>query len=182
VLLLVLYYGRTAALVARSSRAKARVRKQLGKLNGMLPHTGLELYWFVGVSLTAGFCEEFLFRGYFIWAFAPWLGWWGAAALSVPIFASLHAYQGWIGALRTGVVGVLFTLVVAVFGSLWPAIALHALVDVGAGMIAWPALREEPAKGDVLEVVKHKETRAASGGESSPIQADPGAAAERPPE
>ncbi|MCI0376926.1 MAG: CPBP family intramembrane metalloprotease [Gemmataceae bacterium] len=48
------------------------------------------MYWFGGVSLTAGFCEEFLFRGYFIWVFAPWLGWWGAAALSVLIFAILH--------------------------------------------------------------------------------------------
>ena len=86
------------------------------------------MYWFGGVSLTAGFCEEFLFRGYFIWALAPWLGWWGAAALSLLIFASGHAYQGWNGALRTGIVGAIFTLVVAIFGSLWPAIALHALM------------------------------------------------------
>jgi membrane protease YdiL (CAAX protease family) len=166
VLLLAAYYARTAAIVARSSRAKASVRKQFGELSAILPHSGAELGWFVCVSLTAGFCEEFLFRGYFIWAFAPWLGWWGAAALSLPIFASLHAYQGWKGALRTGGVGVLFTLAVAVFDSLWPAIALHALVDLGAGMIAWPALREEPAKGDVAEAEKQKEAQVASATES----------------
>jgi membrane protease YdiL (CAAX protease family) len=182
VLLLVVYYARTAATVARSSRARASVRKQLGKLTAMLPHTRPELDWFLGASLTAGFCEEFLFRGYFIWALAPWLGWWGAAALSVPIFASLHAYQGWKGALRTGVAAVLFTLVVAILGSLWPAIALHALVDVGAGIIAWPALREEPAKGDVGGVEKHNEPQPASGVGSSPIQDEPDAAADRPSE
>jgi membrane protease YdiL (CAAX protease family) len=182
VLLLVVYYARTAAIVARSSRARASVRKQLGKLTALLPHTRPELCWFVWVSLTAGFCEEFLFRGYFLWALTPWLGWWGAAALSVPIFASLHAYQGWKGALRTGVAGVLFTLAVAIFYSLWPAIALHVLMDVGAGIITWPALREESAKGDVGEGAKQQETHLASGVESRPIPADPGAAADRPRE
>ena len=125
------------------------MRGQLGKLAAFLPHTRPELSSFVGVSLTAGFCEEFLFRGYFVWALGPWLGWWGAAALSVPFFAALHAYQGGAGAIRTGVVGLLLTLVVATFDSLFPAIALHALVDVGTGVIAWLALREVGAKGDV---------------------------------
>lgn len=113
-----------------------------------MPHTRTELYWFFGVSLTAGFCEEFLYRGYFIWVFAPWLGWWGAAALSVPFFAIAHVgvYQGWHGALRTGIVGAFFTLVVAIFNSLWPVIALHAVIDLGAGMMAWLALREGSAK------------------------------------
>ena len=55
-------------------------------------------------------------------------------------------YQGWNGVLRTGMVGALLTLVVAILGSLWPAIALHALIDLGSGMIAWPALREGSAQ------------------------------------
>jgi membrane protease YdiL (CAAX protease family) len=172
-LLLAAYYARTAAAVARSARAKASVRKQFGKLAAILPHTRRELYWFASVSLTAGFCEEFLFRGYFIWTFTPWLGWWGGAALSVPCFAVLHAYQGWNGALRTGVVGVLFTLVVALFGSLWPAIVLHALVDVGAGLVAWPALREEPGMGDATVVEKRTEAPSASPIESTQSQVEP---------
>jgi membrane protease YdiL (CAAX protease family) len=105
------------------------------------------------VSLTAGCCEEFLFRGYFIRALAPWLGWWGAATLSLLIFASGHAYQGWNGALRTGIVGAIFTLVVAIFGSLRPAIALRALIDLSNGMFAWLAPREGQATGDVMEVI-----------------------------
>jgi membrane protease YdiL (CAAX protease family) len=107
-----------------------------------MPHTRQELYWFSGVSLTAGFCEEFLYRGYFIWVFAPWLGWWGAAALSLPFFAIAHLYQGWNGVLRTAAAGAIFTLLVAAFQSLWPAIALHALVDLGSGTMAWLALRD----------------------------------------
>jgi len=33
-----------------------------------------------------------------------------------------------------------------VFSSIWPAIALHARVDLGSGTMAWLALRE-PADG-----------------------------------
>jgi hypothetical protein len=89
---------------------------------------------------------------YFVWAFSPWLGWWGAAALSLLFFAIGHLYQGWNGVLRTGIVGAIHTLVVAVFGSLWPAIALHALIDVGSGMMAWLALSEGSApRGQAVE-------------------------------
>jgi uncharacterized protein len=142
------YYGWVIGTVARSAETRATLRQQFGPVASVVPHTRTELYWFGGVSLTAGFCEEFLFRGYFIWVFAPWLGWWGAAALSVSFFAVAHIYQGWSGVLRTGIVGAFFALTVAVFDSLWPAIALHALVDLTNGVMAWLALREESATGD----------------------------------
>ena len=147
VLLLVAYIVHAAAGLARDSQARASVRQQFGKIADVLPHTRTDVYLFGGVSLTAGFCEEFLFRGYFIWALAPWLGWWGAAALSVLLFASAHSYQGWNGALRVGIVGTFYTLVVAIFGSLWPAIAFHVLFDLYHGIIAWLALREEQTSG-----------------------------------
>jgi membrane protease YdiL (CAAX protease family) len=41
--------------------------------------------------------------------------------------------------------GLLFTLVVLGFGSLWPAMALHALVDAGQGLTTWLVLRRAPA-------------------------------------
>ena len=143
-LLLLLYYVQAALAVARDAATRASVRQQFtGKLARVLPRTRAELTWFGGVALTAGFCEEFLFRGYLIWALAPTLSWWGAAAASLAIFAAGHAYQGWSGVVRTAVVGALFTLVVAALDSLWPAIILHSLVDLGGGVLAWLALREE---------------------------------------
>ena len=150
-LLLTAYHGMAVRTVARSADARASLRQQAGPVTAVLPHTRTELYWFGGVSLTAGFVEEFLYRGYFIWVFSPWIGWWGAAALSLSFFAIGHVYQGWNGVLRTGIVGAFFTLVVAITGSLWPAIALHALVDLGAGVMAWLALREPSPEGDVVE-------------------------------
>lgn len=142
VVLLIAYYAAAIASVAGSAEARAKLRQQIGGLTAVVPHTRQELYWFSAVSLTAGFCEEFLYRGFFVQALAPWLGIWGATALSLAGFGLGHLYQGWSGVLRTAIVGALYTLVVVVTGSLWPAIALHALVDLGSGVLAWLGLRD----------------------------------------
>jgi len=115
----------------------------VGDVADVLPRTRNETAMFTVVSITAGFCEEFLFRGFFLWAIAPWLGWWGAAAVSLAIFALGHAYQGAKGVIQTGVFGAFYTAIVWLTDSLWPAIVSHVLVDAFAGVMAWIALRDE---------------------------------------
>jgi membrane protease YdiL (CAAX protease family) len=100
----------------------------------------------VAASLSAGFCEECIYRGYLIWAFQSLVGLGGAAALSLLAFAVAHSYQGIKGVLGVAVLGGFFTLVVLISGSLWPAIVLHAVVDICHGLIAWLALRELPGQ------------------------------------
>ena len=154
VLALAIMYARTVAKVASLPPSRRTgMRGQFGKLAVMLPHTRSEICWFMALSVTAGFCEEFIFRGYLIWAFKPALGLWGAAAFSVTVFALAHAYQGVNGILKTGIMGGLLTLVVFAFGSLLPAIALHALVDVGSGLVAWLVLRAVPLEDDMVAQV-----------------------------
>ncbi len=141
-LLLAAGYASQAVKVVRHPRARVHLRKALVSVEAILPHSSAEFAWFLIVSMTAGVCEEFLFRGYLIWTLAPSLGWWGAAALSVPAFGLLHAYQGNKGIVRTAMVGAVMTLVVAGTRSLMPAMGLHALVDIGAGTVAWIALKD----------------------------------------
>lgn len=150
VLTFAITYARTVAKVANRKRPR-RIRMQ-SHVEKLVPHTRSELAWWVATSLSAGFCEELIFRGYLIWAFQSVLGLWGAAAFSVVVFAAGHAYQGVKGVLATGVVGSLLTLVVLIFGSLWPAIALHALVDAEQGLVAWLVLREV-REGDVVTIL-----------------------------
>lgn len=139
--------GAPIVKVARLRRRK-RVKLQ-GHAEGLVPRTRRELGWWALVSLSAGFSEELIFRGYLIWAFTPLLGLWGAAAFSVAVFAAAHGYQGGKGVLATGIVGGLLTLLVLMIGSLWPAIAMHVLIDLEQGVVAWLLLRDV-REGDVL--------------------------------
>jgi len=139
----VVIQGRGAWQVARKPRARAKLRETYAKMVPIVPHTRTELYWFFALSLTAGFCEEFIFRGYLIWALQPWASWWGAAAIALVLFALGHSYQGVSGLVRTGILGAVMTLVFAISSSLWPSILLHALIDIGSGLIAWLVLREQ---------------------------------------
>jgi len=143
VFVLATYTALAAASVRRDPKARASVRAQSASIAALMPHTRGELRLFAALSLSAGFCEEFLYRGFFVWALSPWLGWWAAAALSLVLFAGAHAYQGASGMLRVGAVGLVYTLVVALTGSLWPAIALHALVDLHGGLVSWIARKDE---------------------------------------
>lgn len=130
-------YARTGVKIVRSRRRVAVHPDAVDRS----PHTGSEFARWAVLSLSAGFCEELVFRGYLIWVFQPALGLWGAAALSLAIFALAHAYQGAKGILAVGVMGGLITLVVLISGSLLPAMVLHALIDVGQGLLAWLILR-----------------------------------------
>ena len=131
--------ARRIAKIARSQRRRIAMGAGVERL---VPHTSLELPRWIALSITAGCCEEFLFRGYLIWVFQPLLGLWGAAAFSIILFAAVHGYQGAKGAIAAGTVGSLLTLVVLAFGSLWPAIVMHALLDIGEGLVAWLVMRK----------------------------------------
>ena len=139
-----IFYGRSVATIRRARRSNRRIRfpKNVAR---RAPHSRVELASWLGLSLTAGICEEFIFRGYLIRVFQPALGVWLAAAASLIVFAAAHAYQGAKGVVAVGAVGTLFTLIVLVFGSLVPAMAVHTLVDAGEGFVAWLALRDEPS-------------------------------------
>lgn len=139
----VIYMLLGIAQIRGNAAERARVRASFdGDVEHVLPRTRNEAGMFVAVSWTAGFCEEFLYRGYFIWALAPWLGWWGAAGVSLSCFAIGHIYQGWSGVLKTAIFGAIYTGLVWLTDSLWPAIAWHFLVDALNGVAAWIVLRE----------------------------------------
>jgi membrane protease YdiL (CAAX protease family) len=135
-----LFYAKPVATIARARRSNKRIKfpKDAARRS---PHTRADLAWWMAVSLSAGFCEEFIFRGYLIWVLEPTLGLWFAAAASLIVFATAHAYHGARGIVAVGAVGGLFTLIVLVFGSLVAAIAVHSLIDAGEGVVAWLALR-----------------------------------------
>jgi len=101
----------------------------------ILPQSSTELVPFLGLAVTAGLCEEFLYRGFAMAVI-------GRAALptgvivllSSVLFGLAHLYQGRAGFVSTLVLGLLFGFSRAALGSLLPVIAWHTGVDVVAGV------------------------------------------------
>lgn len=83
------------------------------------------------LSLSAGFTEEVLFRGYAIERMTELTGRrWLGAIVPVFVFGAAHApFWGVLHALAAGIIGLLLTLVYLWRRNLWTNIAAHALFD-----------------------------------------------------
>ncbi len=125
-------------LVARPERL-ARLRKSFGSAEALLPHTRGELKGFTAVSITAGICEELIYRGFVFWYLSVWTGSIIALVLSSILFGFAHVYLGFSHVIKTSIVGLVFAIIVYASGSLWPAIIIHAVMDMVAGDLAFHA-------------------------------------------
>jgi membrane protease YdiL (CAAX protease family) len=107
----------------------------------LIPRNSREKGLFVLLSLAAGVGEELVYRGWLIAVLAPVFdGPWVAAWVSSMAFSLLHAYQGPVGILRSGLMGFLFSAAFIVYGSLWPLIIVHVAVDLFSGLVLGPRL------------------------------------------
>lgn len=139
VIVLVVQRQRQAALA--SDEALAQIRSRMGHLERMLPSSPEELRWFYRLSVTAGVCEELLYRGYMMWYLAHWTGLFQAAGIASLIFGVGHAYQGWRGVLGTTLLGAFLAGVFIVTGSLYAPMLVHALMDIHSGHLSYVAFR-----------------------------------------
>ena len=123
----------------------AEVRKQLGELSFLTPHTLEERRMFDFVSLTAGICEEIIFRGFGIAYLTSLLGvpFWAAAMISSVAFGLAHAYQGPLGFVRTGAVGLVLATLYGLTGALWAPMVVHFVIDLTAGRMSFAAFSQD---------------------------------------
>lgn len=105
---------------------------QLRPVAALLPRTPTERRVFAVLAVTAGICEELLYRGFGLaalrWA-APDLGTPALVAVTGAVFGLAHLYQGVMGVIVTGTLGAYFAWIVIATGTLVPAMVLHALLD-----------------------------------------------------
>ncbi len=124
---------------AQKTQKKRASPEQLGialdRIRGLLPKNSTERAVWIVVSITAGVCEEILYRGWLLSLFAAALGsvWLGLLVSSI-LFGLAHAYQGRNGILGTGVLGAIFGIVFIVSGSLIPGQVLHTAMDLNNGL------------------------------------------------
>jgi membrane protease YdiL (CAAX protease family) len=119
-------------------------------LRELMPRTHEEKRVFGLLSLAAGVAEELAYRGYAIPVLAPLMGVGGAVALTSVVFGVLHGYQGWLGTLRTALMGSLLAFGFLASGSLWPAIVAHTAIDLVAGIVLGEKLLPPPGRVGVV--------------------------------
>ena len=100
---------------------------------------------FSGVAITAGICEEVLYRGYLLWYLQSLGLGRGAVVVAIVAFGLAHAYQGIRGSVVTGVTGAVFMGLYLLTGSLVAPIVLHATVDLANGLMAYRLLQRTEA-------------------------------------
>jgi membrane protease YdiL (CAAX protease family) len=123
------------ALALHATRAGQNIRF-------LLPQSHLEIFLWVLLSMTAGICEEIIFRGYFQKQFSAWTGSIPAGVLlSAAIFGAGHIYQGWRSAIVIAVYGLLFGILAEFRKSLRPGMMTHAWHDGFAGLAGRPLLK-----------------------------------------
>lgn len=101
----------------------------------LMPQTNLELALWPVLTLTAGFCEEVIFRGYLLRQFVALTGsaWLGMAISSV-IFGLSHGYQGPKLMFVITIYGMLFAILAHLRKSTRPGMMAHAWQDTLAGI------------------------------------------------
>jgi uncharacterized protein len=128
--------------IEASAAKRAAFRTRFAGLAFMLPSDARECRWFTALSVTAGICEEFLFRGYLMWVLVAYMTLPLAIAVSAAIFAVGHLYQGGRPALRVAGIGVAMNALVWASGWLLPAMFIHALFNATTGKLAYVAVWE----------------------------------------
>jgi uncharacterized protein len=103
----------------------------------LLPHGGTEITLWILVSVTAGICEEALFRGYLQRQFTALtknvsLG----IVLSAAVFGMSHGYQGFGHAFQIALLGAMSGILAHWRKSVRPGMFAHALQDILGGLLA----------------------------------------------
>ncbi len=108
-------------------------RKQIGFL---APQSGFEVFLWICLSATAGFCEEVLFRGYLQKQFTRLLrNQWIALVVVSILFGLGHGYEGPQRMVLIAILGVSFGGLSILRRSLRPAMMAHTLQDTISGLL-----------------------------------------------
>ncbi len=99
----------------------------------LLPRSRGERWLFTVVGVTAGVCEEWLYRGFLLAVVSALLGRppvFVLVLVAAAAFGIAHAYQGVSGVLLTAVLGGVLAALYLGTGSLLLPVLLHALIDL----------------------------------------------------
>jgi len=129
-----------------------RSAEALKSFEYFFPATRTERRWWVLVCITAGCCEETLFRGFMLHYLhvLPWtLNLTLALLISSLIFGLNHLYGGVGGVVGSAAAGFLFGLLFMLSGNLLLPVILHALMDLRILVILRPPAEQSAGAASV---------------------------------
>ena len=146
--------GQGVLMGARTSWRR-KYAKAAQRFRYFLPVTKEERRWWLFVSVSAGICEELLFRGYLLqflngkMSGGPALGLTAAWLVSSAGFGVGHLYQGVRGAITAALGGAVLGLMAILTGDLLLSMVVHGLVDAAALWVYRP-LTDDPVEARLL--------------------------------
>lgn len=151
-------------LQAKQSKITAEtaplLRAKMQDIYPYLPKTQKELRWFSWLSISAGICEEIIFRLFLFTFLLQHTHISIAFVLTNIIFAITHIGSGKQNLLTSFIIGFLFSTIYYFTDNIWIAIILHAAIDINAGIIGYSISQFErletkiPAQAHVSEGVR----------------------------
>jgi membrane protease YdiL (CAAX protease family) len=130
------------AVWAAWTAAEALLAPMLGRdtakgIDSLLPRDPLEVAVWIALSISAGFCEEAIFRGYLQKQFQALTGSAVfALLLQAVVFGVSHGYQGLRNVITITVFGAVFGALALWRRSLKPGMILHTWTDIFSGILA----------------------------------------------
>ena len=125
---------RTSKISANDTDA---LKEKMKDIYHYLPKTRQELIWFTFLSVSAGICEEIIFR-LFLFEFLK-----ESSTLIIAfiitnlLFALTHIGSGKRNLISSLILGLLFNAIYYFTDNIWIAIILHVSIDINAGILGY---------------------------------------------
>jgi hypothetical protein len=145
-IMIVAYFIFAFVQLNNSSDARQTLSKQMAHVGWFMPTTKKESRYFIfGVAISAGICEELLFRGFLLHSLGQSLPIYAAVIISSVAFGLGHIYQGWGNVVKTSVIGAVMALIFLLTDSIIVPILLHVIVDMFGGIMGYKVYSGQPS-------------------------------------
>ncbi|SHN07091.1 CAAX protease self-immunity [Duganella sacchari] len=140
-----------AILLASTYRSTSKMTdaKRVEMLDRMrdsgMPTTSEELRLCVLLAFALGGGWELLYRGFLLLALKPYIGVWGAVALSGLAYGAAHGYKNPKQFALSIVMALAFAVAYALSGSLWWLMVIHIVLPLNGALTSWQLHARRPA-------------------------------------
>lgn len=138
------YLALSISKLRSNTKNDQTILEGIDNIKWLLPANRPEVKRFVlAASPTAGVCEEILYRGLLLGMLSSEFSVVTAVIISSIAFGAPHLYQGWLGFIKTALLGLVMAMITVLSESLLLAIVFHTVIDVYMGLLSYLVISRE---------------------------------------